>query len=888
MPLNTTRPNPDELLKHVQTSELKATKGNLTIFIGMAAGVGKTYAMLSSAKDLLLKNVDVVIGVVETHKRLETEKQANGIPKIPKKTILYKGLETTEMDLDAILKRNPDVVLVDELAHTNIHGSRHHKRYLDILELLENGIDVFTTVNIQHLESRATTVYDITGIKIKETVPDSFFDQATDIILIDLTPEALLKRLDEEKIYPKAQIETAKNNFFKLGNITALRDMALHLATERADKDARSYQQLHNIEKTWKSAHRLGVVVFPHKQSEAIIRWTRRLADNLNTDWIAIIPLPPHKFSENDTLKINQHLNLIEQLGGQSISIYDDDPILGIITCAKQHQVTQIIINKHNAYGFRDWIPGCSITDRLLRQCTDIDIYRVSNTVDTFWPLKFELNPLIPPSFKEWIIVTLITCFCFSLATLLSHFIGYIGIGFIFLLAVCISGLFLSRSMIMLLAILFTTIHNLFFIPPLFTFSIERPEDMMMLSLFLITAATMGHLTHRLKTKESVVQQQNEVTHQLFELTKILSTSTSISEIANKSIYYLESMLKTPIGILLKPNNIQDMELINSPEFNFPENEKAVAQWVFLNKKPAGKFTDTLSASESFYTPLISKDTVWGVLGITIQKKRTLSTENLALIKNSAYQIASALEREFAHEKAYTLEIFKETQKLYKALLDSVSHEFKTPLATLRGSTSLLLDNPDAINPIRHKVILSDITKACQRLQTVVDHLLDMTRIESGNIIPKTEPYLLSELIGHVQHSLKDALLHTPLTISIAPNAENIICDPVLTENILTNILGNAIRYTPQNTAIELTATTENTMCKLTIRDHGNGLPKQNPEIVFEKFYREHPEKSGGLGLGLSIAKRFSELQKGYLTAENQPQNGAIFTLYIPLKGNTK
>jgi len=883
VPTQANRPNPDELLKRIQESDALEGHGKLTIFMGMAAGVGKTYAMLVSAKDQISKGCDVVVGVVETHRRSETEKQLIGLPAIPLKQIMYKGIVTTEMDLDAIIARRPTLVLVDELAHTNCPGSRHAKRYLDILELLEHGINVFTTVNIQHLESRASTVQDITGVSIKETVPDSFFDNANDIILIDLTPEALLKRLEEGHIYPAQQIEVARKNFFQLGNITALRDLALHAATERADKDVRNFQQLHNVNKPWKSTHRLGVAIFPNKGSEALIRWTRRLADTLNASWVAISVVNPRHDSEAKKQVLIQHMNLVEQLGGSIVTIQDDDSVSGTIAAAKHHQVTQLVVSKFNASGILEWVPGFSFSDQLMRRCSDIDIYRMSNENDAFSPLKFEFKPFIPPEFRDWAIMLVSLGVCWIFATLASYFLGYIAIGFIFLLAVCLSGLFLSRSMVIVLAFLFMIIHNFFFIPPFYTLTVERPEDMMMLLLFLVTAATIGHLTNSLKNKESVVHSQEEKTKHLFELSKMLSSAQSAMEISENSLSFLEDITKSPVCLYIKKEATDtDAMIVKSDTFEFPENEKAVAQWVFFNRKPAGKFTDTLSAAAAFYTPLITKNKIWGVLGILAKRKADLDTEKIALIKTSAYQIASALEREFAHENAYTIEVLKETQKLYKALLDSVSHELKTPLATLRGSVSILLDKDIFLDATRTESVVHDIDKACTRLQTVVGHLLDMTRVESGALVPKLDIYNISEVFSHVLALQTELIGKRPVSISIQPTAAFVLCDPVLTDHIVSNILSNATHYTPADSPIDIRVSLDGIYSKIEFRDFGEGLPKESPEKVFEKFFRVHPEKSGGLGLGLSIAQRFAELQKGKLTAHNHPDGGAVFTLYLP------
>ncbi len=883
MPEEPIRPNPDILLEQIQKKDAQESQGKLTIFMGMVAGVGKTYAMLVAAKNLLENGCDVVVGIVETHKRHDTETQLEGLTIIPRKEISYKGVVTTEMDLDAIIERRPQLVLVDELAHTNAPGSRHTKRYLDILELLEHGIDVFTTVNIQHIESRASTVHDITGIAIKETVPDSFVDTASDIILIDLTPEALLKRLDEGKIYPSERAIVAKQNFFQLGNITALRDLALHAVTERADKDVRNFQQLNNVEKPWKNAHRLGVSIFPNPKSEAMIRWTRRLADSLNASWVAISVSSQTPFSETEKQYLIQHMSLVEQLGGEIVTIENEDLIQGILVAAKNHQVTQLVVSTVASNRFLDWIPGFSFSDRLMRKCTDIDIYRVSSEPEPFWPLKLklELKPFIPPHLHEWVTLLVTVGGCWGLASFLHFFLGYISVGFIFLLAVSISGLFLSRFMILIQAFIFTLLHDFFFIPPLYSLAVRRPEDLMILFMFLSTAATVGHLTHRLKTKEFLVHSQEEKTNRMFEFSKMLSSTHSVSEISEQSLGFLEKITKAPICLYIKDHD-SDLLVTKSEAFEFPENEQAVAQWVFFNRKSAGKFTDTLSASSAFYTPLINKDTVWGVLGISVKRKSDLSTENIALIKTSAYQIASALEREFAHAKSSSLEVLKETQKLYKTLLDAVSRELKTPLATLRSAISRLLDGAHPVDPEQSKILIKKSDMACSRLQDVVQNLLDMTRVESGDLMPVLDVCATEDLIKAVLELHRKTLKSREVTVTVRPNASAVRCDPLLTTRLLSNLISNIEHHTPERAPFEITATADGIFVKIEVRDFGNGLPTEHTDRIFEKFYRVHPEKSEGSGLGLSVSQRFADVQNGRLMAHNHPKKGAVFALFLP------
>lgn len=881
------RPDPDQLLSLVKADEKKRDKGKLKIFLGMAAGVGKTFTMLKAAKEAKAAGIDVVIGIVETHGRKDTIEQMQGLEILPRRKMPHKGVALEELDLDAVIKRKPQLVLVDELAHTNAPGSRHTKRYLDILELINAGIDVFTTINIQHLDSRVDTVRQITGVTVHESVPDSFFDHADEVVLIDLSPDELLKRLKEGRIYPTERINTAEQNFFQKGNLTALREMALRLAAERVDRELRDFKQLHGIEEAWKSSNRLMVAIFASPYSETLIRWTRRLSDLMDATWVGVYVDNNEPLSDEEKGLLAKNISLAHQLGGEVVSTKDSDVVSALLRVARKQNVTQIILGKSRRGILGNLLRGGSVVSRLLRMSGDIDIYSVSPEIaDRPAAIKLkkvgryifpwdEMGWLFAAAFASW-----------GVAGFLQPFIGYIAVGCVFLFSVCLSGLFFSRTSVLLLALALSGIHNFFFIPPLHSFAVSRPEDIMMLLMFFVTAATVGHLTSRLKGKERVLRTREDGAIALYELTKQLAKAQSVDDVARVGISQIAKIANLDVSLYLvgRSEASNRLNIHVASTFVEGEKEKAVAEWVFQNSKPAGRFTDTLQASQGFYLPLLGKSGPLGVVGINVKKQGEIDTEHLLLIKTCIQQIASALERETFHQQAKDIYVLEETQKLYKTLLDSVSHELKTPLAAIKGSASALLDPKIKSSPDASDNLATEILLGSSRLQRLVENLLDMTRLESGMLKSKAMSCGIEDLLGSVLRKMAVEVPGRKIDVSIAKNVTDVTCDPVLVEQALANILHNALVYSPESTAVEIIVDKDGEYLRIDIKDHGHGLPKDNPDQIFEKFYRAHPEKTGGIGLGLSIARRLIELQKGKLTAKNHEGGGALFSVYLPLE----
>ena len=651
-----TRPNPDQLLLTLQKKNPPLSQGRLKIFLGMAPGVGKTYAMLRAAQELQSRGVDVVVGIVETHQRKETEAQISKLEVLPRRSVLYKGKPLEEFDLDGALARAPALLLVDELAHTNVPDSRNNKRYLDILELLHAGIDVYTAVNVQHMESRSHTVKEITDVTVRETVPDSFFDAADEIIVIDLPPEDLLKRLQEGLVYKSERAQAAQANFFQEGTLTALREMALRAAAERVDKDLREYRVAHNVQEIWKSSHRLLVAIFASPYAETLIRSTRRLADSLNASWIGAYVDDNKPLSAEEKQLLATNMTLVQELGGEIITRKDEDPVRGLIRIARQNNVTQIVLGKSARPWWYTLFSGGSLVSRLIRASNDIDIYSISSPISAGKKKKSvqleKINAFESIS-NEWGLLAGISIASWLLATIVNHVLGPLSVGFVFLLAVCLSGLFLTRTSIFLLATILACIHDFFFIPPIYTFRISHSEDICMLVMFFISAALMGHLTSRLRMREKNLLAREDSLLASYSLAKSLLSARGVREVVHVGMIYMEQIF--PFQVLVLCQYGDRNEHAGSWGFTYLDTkEKAVIHWVLTNGKHAGRFTQTLSASHGYYIPLIGKDSILGVIGINAKDLPNLEGEQVTALENLSNQIASALEREIFHAQAKT------------------------------------------------------------------------------------------------------------------------------------------------------------------------------------------------------------------------------------------
>jgi two-component system, OmpR family, sensor histidine kinase KdpD len=882
-----TQKSPDEILAVIQQSESQQHQGRLKVFLGFAAGVGKTYAMLKAGHLLKEQRVDVVVGIVEHHNRKDTLELLTGLTVFPRLQTLHRGVLLEEMDLQGIILRKPQVVLVDELAHTNAPGSRHSKRYQDVLELLKSGIDVYTTLNVQHIESRVDTIRDITRIQVQETVPDLIIDRANDIVLIDIPPDDLLARLKSGKIYQALQALQAGENFFNKSNLIALREMALRIAAEKVDRDLRHIKVETGNDDVWKASGRLMVAVFASPHSEVLIRWTRRVADSLGVTWFAgYVQNTPHESAHDQTL-LNKNFELVKQLGGSVQTIHDDSTAQGLIRLAQQNNVTQLIVGKSNRHFLSAFLQGGSLVHQLIRSSGPIDIYAVATNRAKE---KRNLRSLLQNRFatnkpRDFGLVTGITVATWIVASLLEPYLGHMAIGFIFLIATTIGGMLLSQLAVIMIAIMFALIHNFFFIPPKFTLHIGNAEDAMILAMFFLSATIIGHLTNRLTKKEMILQARDRKSQMLYHLTRNLSVARTLNEIISCTEHSLSEALGTPCFLHLNQNVFSERNEVVSPNEPLKGDDRKVIAWVLENGHRAGKFTQTFNQSGYTYFPVPGQIGTVGVLGIECPEHRNLSVEDSLIVETFLSQVANVIDREATNQKLSRAKVTLESQRLYTNLFDCVSHELRTPLSTIYGSCTALEDFKTASDPQTVVSFALEIKVASERLQKLVDNLLDMTRIDSGHLSAKVDLYSLQELLSTAIATIQ---LHEGSTradrieIEFPPHDTQVYADPVLFNQAFSNLIHNALKYSDvsKHVYVRIADRLLETI-DIIIQDQGPGLPQKNPDIIFQKFFRSQDSSFDGLGLGLSIAKGFVEAQGGRILAENSPDGGAQFTIRL-------
>ncbi|MEO8232449.1 MAG: sensor histidine kinase KdpD, partial [Ignavibacteriota bacterium] len=863
----------------------KSTKGRLKIFFGMCAGVGKTFSMLEAAQKAKGDGVDVVIGIVETHKRIETEELTEGLEIIPLKEILYRETIFKEFDIDSILKRKPAIVLIDELAHTNIPGSRHLKRYQDVLEILNNGIDVYTTLNVQHIESRSEIVKKITGTTIRETVPDSILEETDDIELVDITPDELLQRLAEGKIYTAERSRQAIENFFRKGNLTALREMSLRITAERVDKDLRDYKSEKNISDVWKSGQRLMCAIAPSPYSADLIRWTRRLSYSLEAPWIAVYVETDQNISEVNKNILLQNFKLVKELGGEVITTQDVHLISALVRVAKENNISQIIIGKSRKSYLQKIFAGKDFIKQLLSVSGDIDINVVGGDKkeekDIFEEFRSRSHSPLSKYLLAVLFVGLITLASFNF----QDVIGYQIVSMFYLLLISLLPIFsFGVGPVLLAAFLSALSWNYFFIPPYYTFHIRKADDAFMFILFFIVASVSGYLSTKVRTQQALLRIKEKRISILYNLSKRLTAAININDIAEIIVDELNKIfnVKTVI-VFAESTNKLNAKPHSASSFIIDDYEWVFAQWAYSANQKTGKFTNTLPNASATYYPITSKSGILGVIGLNFQNDQQLSFDKEDLLNEIINQISIAIEREYLDELAKQSLLATESEKLYKTLFNSISHELKTPITAIIGAVSSFNDPKIFENINSLTGIINEINIAAERLHRLVENLLDMARLESGNLNLKLGWNSITDLIHSATESLKNESGSHKIINKIE---EDFVFrfDYALLEQSIINIVHNSLTYTPPGSEITIEGMQQNYNYILNISDNGNGFSEEALTKLFTKFYRVPGTKAGGTGLGLSIAKGFIEAHGGAITASNKNTGGAVFTIILPIK----
>ncbi len=863
----------------VDTQELH---GKLKIFFGMAAGVGKTYAMLEDAQARRAEGIDVVVAWLDTHGRAETANLLEGLEVIPRRQHAYRDTLIEEMDLEAVLARKPALAIVDELAHTNAPGALHARRYQDVVHLLEAGIDVYTTLNVQHVESRSDTVRQITGVAVHETVPDSVLDLADAIELIDLAPEELRKRLAEGKVHLPERKSVAAEGFFRVGNLTALREMALRLTAERVDHQLRDYMRVKRIAGPWKSGERLLVAIDARPLSERLVRWTRRMAYNLEAPWLAVTVETTDSLTPDARAQLTRTLDLARSLGAEVLTVPGEDVVETLLRVGQQRNVTQIVVGKSERPLWRDMLRGGSVANRLTRASGDIDVSLVSGD-DEVRPKRAVRLPERHSGWRPYLGAAAVVAAATAVNLLLQPFISYEAVALLMLLVVIVLPLYFGRGPVLLAATLSALLWDLLFIPPRFTFLINKLEDVLLLVLYFVIALVAGSLTTRLRSQQQMLQRREERTRALYSLVREFAPLETIDAVIKTAVAHLGAAFDADVAIVLASGPDRLAEAAHpASTFALNDREFEAAVWSFSRQREAGRSTDTLPAVTGTYRPLRAPGSVVGVAGLRLRDDRAVTAEQEPFLEALLAQVALAIEHEQLSEAQERAVLLTESERLYKTLLNSVSHELRTPIAAITGASSTLRVLPDEQVEAR-TALASEIQLAAERLNRLVENLLDMSRLESGMLRLRLEWCDVADLIAVTVQRARPLLERQEFAVDVAAGLPLVQMDYVLVEQVLINLLHNAAVYTPPGTHVQLSARQDGSWLALIVADRGPGLPTDALERIFDKFYRVPGAAAGGTGLGLSIARGIVEAHGGTLVAENQPEGGARFTLRLPM-----
>lgn len=885
------RPDPDELLKQAQAEEQAANRGKLKIFLGYAAGVGKTYAMLEAAHQRKIQGIDVVVGYVETHKRAETEGLVEGLDVLPRKQVEYHNVTLPEMDVDAVIKRRPAIVLVDEFAHTNAPGSRHPKRYLDVEEILDAGIDVYTTLNIQHLESLNDIVAQVTGVIVRETVPDRVIDEASEIEVIDLPPDELMMRLKEGKVYVPEQASRAIDKFFRKGNLTALREMSLRRAAERVDDQMRSYMQTRAIQGPWAATERLLVCVSPSPLSERLVRSARRLADELNAEWITVYVETPQfaSMSYDKRDRVAKILQLAEDLGARSYTLSSTGSIEStsqvVIDFAHKNNVTKIIAGKPLRPRWQEMLRG-SLVDNLIHKSGDIDIYVVTSSDAPSFPADESPLRLHSP-LQNYVWSLFLVIAATAAGYLFGGQIEPTNLVMVYLLSVVVAAIYLGRGPAVLASLLGVLSFDFLFVTPYFTFAVSDTQYIItFIGLFLV-GMVISQLAARATEQAKAAQQREGETAELYDLSRDLAASGDIDSILHFLRKHVEKTFDRTVAVLL-PEDDRLVTRILSTNLELGDEEVAVADWVYRHGEPAGRHTNTLPAAQLRYLPLKTARGVVGVVGIgkPSTSDRDLTSAQRRLMEAFANQGAQAIERARLADQTRDIALLQTTEKLQNALLNSISHDLRTPLVSITGALTSLDEQAQSLNDESRRSLVSTAREEAERLNRLVGNLLSMTRIESGAIKLHNDPGDIQDVIGTALEQLGKRVAYHEIKVNVPDEFPLVPMDFTLIVQVVVNLLENAVKYSPKDSLIEVSASLADKKARLQIADRGVGIPADDLNRIFDKFYRvQRPESVSGTGLGLSISKGIVEAHHGTIYAHSRDGGGTIVSVELPLDG---
>lgn len=908
------RPNPDELLEKIQKDSEKEQRGKLKIFFGACAGVGKTFAMLAAAHMLRAQGLDVLVGVVETHGRDGTAKQLAGLDCLPPKVMQYRDRELTEFDIDAALARKPALILMDELAHSNVEGSRHPKRWQDVEELLAAGIDVYTTLNVQHLESLNDVVGQITGIRVMETLPDKVFDMADEVTLVDLSPEELLRRLQDGQVYRPHQAEQAGKNFFRKGNLIALREMALRRTADRVDVQMREYRADQSIQQVWQARERILLCVGPGAGAEQLVRVAARLAASMKADWLAVYVETPalQRLSDAERDTILKTLRLAHELGAETATLSGTSIGKVLLGYAHSRNASRVVVGKPgHSFLYRLFRP--SVVDELTAVAADVDIHIVTRAQEASAEIKPPRRgnfPSIPADtdYRAYLWATA-ACIASSLiAAVIAPFFELVNVVMLYLLVVILISAKFGRWPGIFSSFLSVGVFDFFFVPPKLSFTVSDTQYLLTFAVMLIVALVISNLTSSLRYQAVIATLRERRSRSLYDLGKELASALTASHIVEISVHHLSGIFQSKIAVLLPDSHDKIREQVagaGTIDLGIAL-DIGIAQWVYDHQEEAGLGTYTLPSSPALYLPLKAPMRTRGVLvicpqgadsklsaGMAVPENRSLEAQRMIflpeqrqLLDTFATQIALAIERVHYVEVAQDALISMESERLRNSLLSAISHDLRTPLTTILGIASSLKEQ-EAVNDAKNDVrgdLVEGLYEQAFRMNSLVTNLLDMARLQSGKVMLNKQWYVLDEIVGTALRAMQPQLKKHRVEVHLPAELPLLQFDAVLVERVLCNLLDNATKYAPADSLITISAQVHAHEVLVTVSDNGPGLPPGMETQVFDKFTRGEKESAKpGVGLGLSICQAIIQAHDGKIWASNHSPHGAMFVFSLPI-----
>lgn len=882
------RPDPDQLLARLQQEEAEAKRGKLKIFFGASAGVGKTYAMLYAAQALRRVGVDVLVGIVETHGRAETQALLQGLEVLPLKEVSYKNRLLKEFDLDAALARRPALILVDELAHSNAPGSRHPKRWRDVEELLDAGIDVWSTINVQHLETLNDVVSGITGIRVWETVPDRVFDQADEVVIVDLPPDELLQRLKEGKVYMPQQAATAVRNFFRKGNLIALRELALRRTADRVDDEMLSYRKDQAVAPVWQTREALLLCIGPDERSEKLVRGTARLATQLGVPWHCIYMETPQlqRLPEAARDLVLRILRLAQDTGAvHTASLSTDSLATAIVRYAQEHNLSRIVLGRDTSRRPPRW--RNTLAEEVGMLGPDLDVIQIALPRREGAPKPRLHAPSDGPDTGQrlgWKPYAWSAALCAGVALVaapLHDRLDLANIVMVFLLAVVLVAVRFGRRPAVMAAFLSVGAFDFFYVPPRFTFSVGDAQYLLTFLVMLVVALVIGQLTAVLRFQARVAKLREARVGALYEMSRDLSGALMVEQVAEVAARFMKSEFDANVALLVA--DLQNHLGVPVPGPSMPAGiDPAVAQWAFDHVEAAGHGTDTLPAAPLLYLPLKAPMRTRGVLVVEPRTPARLAgPEQSRLLDTCASLLAISLERIHYVEVAQGTTVQMESERLRNSLLAAISHDLRTPLSALVGmADSMALS---AQPGTREAQISQSMREVSLRMNSQVSNLLDMARLQSGHVALNRQWLPLEEAVGGAIRAMVGTLDPARVRAHLPAELPLLHVDAALFERVLCNLLENAVKYAPPHSPIELGAESVDEHVKIVIEDHGPGLPKNKEEVIFQMFERGRKESAtSGVGLGLAICRAIVEAHGGRIRGETAPGGGARFTIELP------